>query len=106
MLRNNNVDSRKKKLLGRWKKITNTKCSEIYPDDLEFMDKDIYVGRKGQEAVKLSYWDTGAYQILTDDQVKISAANDAEVIYKFSISANTLTFMDKDRCEFRYQKTE
>src|SRR5688572_6348283 len=60
---NNNVDNQRKKLLGRWKKITEAKCSEIYLDDLEFKDKGIYVGKKGQKATKHPYWDVGTYQI-------------------------------------------
>jgi hypothetical protein len=106
MSSNRNVDSLKEKLLGRWKKITDTKCSKIYPDDLEFMEMGMYIGKKAQETTMHPYWDAGTYQILNKDQVKISTANDAQVIYNFSITDSTLIFMSADKCEFKYRRIE
>lgn len=91
-----------KSLVGIWKKLTTTKCSEIYPDDLEFTKRGTYVGKKRQGAGEFTWWDSGEYEVLTENQVKISTANDAEIIYRFSIFGNVLTFVDEDGCEFQY----
>ncbi|MGH9979590.1 MAG: hypothetical protein ACRD8Z_27680, partial [Nitrososphaeraceae archaeon] len=65
----------------------------------------IYAGRKAEGARIISYWDAGAYQIVKEDQVRISTANDEEVNYKFSISAsNILNFVDSNGCEFKYRR--
>jgi hypothetical protein len=103
---NNNDSSPKEKLLGRWKKITDTKCSKIYPDYLEFTDMGMYTGKREQETTVHPYWDAGTYQILNEDQVKISTANDAQVIYNFSIIDGTLIFMSADKCEFKYLRID
>lgn len=91
-----------KSLVGIWKRLTTTKCSEIYPDDLEFTKRGTYVGKKRQGAGEFTWWDSGEYEVLTENQVKISTANDAEIIYRFSIFGNVLTFVDEDGCEFQY----
>lgn len=93
-------------LIGRWKKVTTTKCSEIYPDVLEFLEYGMYTGMRGEEGKEFSWWDTGEYQVLSESQVKISTANDAEITYEFSISGDVLTFTDNDGCEFQYRRIE
>lgn len=93
-------------LVGSWKKITTTKCSEIYPDNIEFQERGIYFGQKEPEAKVHPLWDSGGYEVLSDNQVKISTANDAEIIYSYSISGNVLTFVDKRGCELQYLRVE
>lgn len=97
---------RQKRLVGKWKKITTTRCSEIYPDGLEFRERGIYGGRKGEEGREFTWWDAGEYQVLAKNQIKISTANDAEIVYEFSISGDILTFVDRDECEFQYRRVE
>lgn len=100
------IKDRQKGLAGRWRKATTTKCSEIYPDDLEFTESGTYLGEKGGGKGEFTWWDLGEYEVLAENQVKISTANDAEMVYKFSISADVLTFVDKDGCEFQYHRVK
>lgn len=86
-------------------KLTTTRCSETYPDELEFLESGIYVGRKGETANKFTLWDAGEYEVLSEDQVRISTANDEEIVYRFAISGATLKFVDEDECEFQYRQT-
>jgi hypothetical protein len=98
------LDSQKSKLVGKWEKITFTKCSEIYPDKLEFMTNGIYAGSSSDVALVSPYWDAGSYQLLSEDQVRISTFNDEEVKYYFTTSADTLIFTDGNECEFKYRR--
>ena len=68
------------------------------------MNNGIYAGRSLDPAIVSPYWDAGSYQVLGEDQVRISTFNDEEVKYKFSASADTLIFIDSNECEFRYRR--
>jgi len=101
-------------IIGKWSKISfssssssspQSDCSSIYPDDLEFKNGGIYRGFKGINKNEFTVWDAGSYEILSTEQIKISTANDAEIVYTFSIKNNTLNFLDKNKCQFQYQKT-
>ncbi|HSF49986.1 MAG TPA: hypothetical protein VLA74_04420 [Nitrososphaeraceae archaeon] len=91
-------------IIGKWTKITNSECSNLYPDNLEFKERGIYRGFKGLDKKEFTIWDAGSYEIIDNNQMKISTANDAEILYNFSIHDNTLEFLDENRCKFRYQK--
>ena len=97
-------DTLKKNVVGRWKKIVETECSDTYPDDLEFMANNIYFGRKGEEGTEFTLWDSGGYQIVSPNQIKISTANDAEIVYQLSFSSDILKFIDNGECEIRYRR--
>ena len=103
-------------IIGKWSKISfspsssssssspQSDCSSIYPDDLEFKNGGIYRGFKGINKNEFTVWDAGSYEILSREQIKISTANDAEIVYTFSIKDNILNFLDKNKCQFQYQK--
>ncbi len=91
-----------KSLVGGWRKITATGCSEIYPDHLEFREHGLYSGKRERRA--FTWWDAGTYRVQSEDEIKISTADDALVIYKFTLSGNILRFRDKEGCEFLYQR--
>lgn len=97
-------DNQNRDVMGRWKKIVEAKCSDIYPDDLEFKPRNIYFGLKGDSGTEFTLWDSGGYQIVSSDQIKISTANDAEIVYKFSVSKDILKFTDNNGCEIRYRR--
>ena len=97
-----NPTNQKKDLVGKWRKVTTTKCSDYYPDHLEFLDKNIYFGLKENNEVGGTLWDSGGYKIVSDSHIRISTANDEQIIYDFSISNTALTFIDKDGCELEY----
>lgn len=90
-------------ILGKWIKLTRSECSEQYPEELFFQTLNIYFGKTGDEK-KFVIWDAGEYYILSDDLIKISTANDKEIIYHFKISDNVLKFRDDEGCEFSYEK--
>ena len=93
-------------LEGTWKKTTQTPCSQIYPDEITFKKQGIYFAQNDPETTVHPIWDSGGYKVIRANQVKISTANDAEITYKFSISEDTLTFIDGTKCEFQYQKSK
>ena len=92
-------------IIGKWSKISQSECSSIYPDELEFKNNGIYRGFKGINKNEFTLWDAGSYEIFSNEQIKISTANDAEIVYIFSFKDNNLNFLDKDKCKFQYQKT-
>ena len=99
----NEIQELRKRLVGKWRKVHASECDAKYPDELEFFERAIYRGQKGPEQ-RFIWWDAGAYEIVRKDQIQIQAANDELVLYTVSISENTLTFADRDGCEFRYRR--
>ncbi|HEY9614312.1 hypothetical protein [Allocoleopsis sp.] len=93
-------------LVGQWQKVTSTKCSEAYPDTVEFSERGIYVGKKGDQGLDFTLWDAGGYEVLEGNQVRIAIASDEEVLYKFSTSGSILTFVDREGCEFKYRRVD
>lgn len=81
-------------------------CSDIYPDEIELFESGTYEGRKGEAGGEFTLWDAGEYEVLSEDRIKISTANDAEIVYRFAISHDRLTFVDEDGCEFKYRRVE
>ncbi|HEX8473248.1 MAG TPA: hypothetical protein VF666_04390 [Pyrinomonadaceae bacterium] len=93
-------------LIGMWEKITTTECDEKYPDQLEFSERGIYFGKRDETKQSLYHpvWDAGRYEVLDKDHLKISTSNDAEVSYEFTTSDDSITFKDKEGCEFKYRR--
>lgn len=90
-------------LVGDWEKITHSRCSEVYPDRIQFREGGLYDSQKDPPGT-FTLWDVGTYEIASAEQIKISIANDAIVTYKFSASNNALRFVDPNGCEFKYRK--
>jgi len=105
-LNGHRVARAEKSLVGRWRKITTSKCSGIYPHDLEFRRQGLYTGLKGEGRREFTLWDAGEYRVLSEDEIRISTANDALITYRFTMSGDTLTFVDKDGCEFKYRRAD
>jgi hypothetical protein len=70
------------------------------------MGKGIYAGHKGELGTDFTLWDSGTYRILSENKIKISTANDAEIVYSFSYSNenDTITFSDDNNCQFQYRR--
>jgi hypothetical protein len=92
-------------LVGHWEKLTDSPCSRVYPKLLEFRAEGLYSGT-GIEPGNAPGWDIGTWQIAGPTQVKISTVNDAVITYEFSLSGDILTFVDLDKCEFRYRRVD
>jgi hypothetical protein len=92
-----------KALIGSWEKITSSPCSETYPDRLEFRDGGRYRGQK-EPVGTYAVWDVGGFEIIDEKQVKISTASDSIISYEFSLSGDSVTFVDPQRCEIKYRR--
>ena len=90
-------------LTGKWRKVSTTECGGGYPDEIEFFARPRYLASKGP-GQGFIWWDAGSYEVTGESEVRISIATDEQVSYRFSISADLLTFVDKDGCEFQYQR--
>lgn len=90
-------------ITGTWKKLTSSTCSQVYPKLIEFRENGLYSGT-GKEAGNAPGWDSGTWKIVSQTQIKISTVNDAIITYEFSISGDTLTFKDPNKCKFLYQR--
>ena len=90
-------------LVGNWEKITHSECDQLYPDTIQFQEGGLYYGQKDPSGT-FTQWDVGTFEVVDPKQIKISTANDAIIIYEFSISNDVITFIDPDGCEFKYRK--
>jgi hypothetical protein len=93
-----------KNIIGKWIKIKLSFCGEKYPDELNFLKNGIYSGSKGENKKEFTIWDAGSYEIISDNRIKISTANDKEIIYHFSTHNNLLNFVDEENCEIQYKR--
>lgn len=91
-------------LHSKWRKVTTLPCAEAYPDHLEFKPNNLYMGQMEAGAAHMPIWDVGRYEILSENAVKISTFNDAEITYEFSISGDRLTFTDSSGCQFQFKR--
>ena len=91
------------KIAGTWKKVTAESCAEFYPDEIDFQERPRFLARKGPSQ-RFIWWDAGSYEIIADDQVKMSTASDELVIYKTGLDGDVLTFTDQHGCTFSYQR--
>lgn len=92
----------KKVLIGRWRKTTRSPGDEIYPNEIDFTDRGVYFGTK--EPGEFTLWDSGGYEALPAGRVRISTANDAEIVYRFSVEDDVLTFTDEKGSRFQYRR--
>jgi hypothetical protein len=97
-------DDRQPGLVGGWQKDTVGKCSKHYPDYLEFRETGTYAGRGAEDQFIQPIWDAGEYALLPENLVRISTANDAEILYQVEIFSDRLVFLDDQGCEFEYRR--
>jgi hypothetical protein len=100
--------SKEKIILGNWLKIHQTECSWRYPARLEFRENGVYLVHLEEDdtAKEHPIWDGGEYEIISEGKIKISTANDAKLIYNFSVTESEggriLIFLDSQGCKFQY----
>ena len=91
-------------LVGRWEKLTMSACADAYPDELEVRANGIYEGRKGDAGGgEFTTWDAGIFRP-HGSTVTISTANDAHIVYEFTLAGDVLTFVDPAGCRFEYRR--
>lgn len=99
------MPGKKPTLAGKWEKLSTEPCSRKYPARIEFQDRRLYAGTADTPG-EFTWWDAGTWELSGEGQVKLSTATDAVIAYKYSISANVVTFTDPDGCEFKYRKIQ
>ena len=80
-------------LIGSWEKLTQSPCSQLYPQSLRFEATGNYYGQPAL-AGGFTLWDVGTFEVAEPTRVKLSTANDAVVAYAFSLAQGVLTFTD------------
>jgi len=91
-------------ITGTWKKITKSKCSEIYPEFIEFKSNNIFSAKNEKESTIHPVWDSGRYNLISSGKIKISTSYDALLTYYYEIRNGLLEFKDESDCIFQYKK--
>lgn len=93
-------------LTGNWRKITSDKCAEQYPAELSFRDGDIYlVSMEIIQQDPAPIWQSGDYEVVDGENIKMQAANDAMLSYELTETAGgTLVFTDENGCTVEYER--
>lgn len=91
-------------LVGSWQKVTDSVCSRLYPNLLQFRENGLYFGQMDAQG-GYTLWDAGAYQVIEAGTLELSTANDALVRYRFWLADERLMFVDANGCRFEYQRT-
>ena len=90
------------KIAGKWRKLSSGQCDRKYPEEIEFFEGSRYLAKKGPDQGFI-WWDAGTYEVV-GEEVKISTATDAQILYGFTLTADLLTFKDEEQCEFQYRR--
>jgi hypothetical protein len=89
-------------VVGTWRKTETPECAGQYPDEIEFREAT-FLARKGP-GQGFIVWDAGGYRVAGADEIMIETATDEQVHYRALLEGDTLTFVDRDGCEFRYRR--
>jgi hypothetical protein len=91
-------------LVGKWRKLSTERCAETYPEEVVFHPNGTYGGTQDPASPFHSLWDVGTYEVAGPDQVRISTANDAKIVYRAVMSGDGVTFTDPSGCRFQYRR--
>ena len=81
-------------LVGTWQRDDPVETSaDPYPTRLIFDTDGMYRGEADQPDT-FTLWDVGTFEVLDDDHIAISTANDAIIRYHFALIGDHLTFTD------------
>jgi len=84
------LETRRLALLGRWQKTTTSPWASPYPNEMDFDERGIYFGNPGPSEGAFTIWDSGGYELVDPDHLRISTATDEERTYRFSVSEGVL----------------
>lgn len=106
MATNNEGESLRCGLVGRWIKVTDAPQTERYPDRLEFSNRGTFVGANDSASRYHPCWDVGQFQVAPGGKIRIATANDAQIDYLASLSGDELVFTvgEKDTVRYRREK--
>lgn len=80
-------------------------CDFGYSPTIEYFSDETYAGPAIAFWSSLFLWQGGQYEILGDGRIKMQTQN-GFAVYNFNIHGDTLTFIDANDCEIRYQRIE
>ena len=98
------VQAIRQQLTGRWRRVTASSSSVPYPDEISFAPNGLYHGTRGEDGRDFTVWDVGRTDILSDHEIRISTANDKEIVYRFHLAADDLTITDAESAELTYRR--
>lgn len=90
-------------LIGEWHRITQSACSARYPAVIRFEAKGLFRAEPDQPGA-FSVWDVGRYSFDAPAQLRLSTANDAEVVYRFTGDARHFSVIAPDGCELAFER--
>jgi hypothetical protein len=85
--------------------VININCAFGYSTNIEFFSDGTYAGPALVFWSSLFLWQGGQYEILDDNRIKMQTQN-GFAVYNFIINKDTLTFIDDNDCEIRYQRSK
>jgi len=92
-------------LVGYWEKTSVSRCSQVYPEHIDFRKNGRYLAQNSPESPQI-VWNVGSYQVEGLGQLRAALANDASELYRFSLSNDVLTLVDSTNCEVSYRKVK
>jgi hypothetical protein len=87
---------------GRWRKVSRSDCSALYPELLELEPGGRYTGWNEAPSAYHPLWDRGGWEATGPDRLRISLANDAVHEYAVERDGDALVFDDGDGCRIEY----
>jgi hypothetical protein len=88
--------------MGRWRKVSTESCAALYPAEIEFLAAT-HRGKKGSQQ-RFIVWDAGVYRVTGEGRVQIQTASDELVEYEFTVTADSVAFVDPQGCEARFER--
>lgn len=89
------TESKEHSLVGKWHKISDSSCAFFYPNELEFLPGDTYVGG-------VLVWNGGGYKFADNERVKLDTRFGPR-LYRVRVTDRSLTFLSDD-CEIKFLK--
>ena len=92
-------------LVGYWEKTSVSRCSQVYPEHIDFRKNGCYLAQNSPESPQI-VWNVGSYQVEGLGQLRATLVNDASELYRFSLSNDVLTLVDSTNCKVSYRKVK
>ena len=89
-------------LVGSWRKSASPRCSDKYPDTMEFAPAT-YRGTRGQ-GQGFVWWDAGIYRLDGPHRLVLGTATDELVTYEIRLEGDRLEVVDPEGCRFAYER--
>jgi YD repeat-containing protein len=91
------------RLIGSWHKAGDVACAAGYAAHLRIEAGGLYFGST-EPPGEFTWWDGGTWRVIAQGQLALSTANDAVVLYTYTLQDDTLTIVDAAGCRFSYRR--